>query len=102
MGGRGLDVLAWEPVRGPPGVNGIAGGEEEVVGRVEMACGHDDVEARMLPGKAGCGFRNGLQVSDGSFGEDGQLVDIGGDPADLGQEVDFEALDALDGEQGVS
>src|SRR6185437_8993792 len=102
MGGRGLDVLAREPVRGPLGVNGIAGGEEEVVGRVEMACGDDDVEVGMLPGTAGCGFRDGLQVGDGGFGEAAQLVYIGGDPADLGLEVVFKPLHALSREQGVS
>lgn len=91
-----MDGLAWKPL------GGSIGAEEEIVGRVEVASGDDDVQSRVLLRKLGADLGDGLAVWDRHFGEDGELFGVGGDPSDAGQEVCLEALDAVAGEQSVA
>lgn len=69
-------MLAGEPVGLP------IGGEEQVVGRVEMASGDEDGEVGAGCLQALCCMGHVGPYGDWQAGESGQLVQIGGDAGD--------------------
>jgi hypothetical protein len=94
VGGAGFDVDTRDPV-------GLAGGqEEEVVGGVEVAAGGEDAGALAFAALGDLGLESAAGVGDLVAADDllsdecGELVDVGGDPVDEGEEALTEDLDA--------
>ncbi len=85
MGRGGLDPLAREPVLGP------IRGQEEVVGRVEVASRHDHVEAGVSGGELSRGCGDGAAARYISPGQLGKFVEVRSSPADQRKKLVLQA-----------
>jgi len=87
-------VLAGEAVE-------FAGGQAEEVGGVGLVAGRGyDVQVGVAGGQSvGSGF-GFVERGDGEAGEGGELVPVGGDPGDGGQEAVVEGFERVAVEEG--
>src|SRR6266851_5748953 len=93
VGGGGDDVFAGEPV------DLACGDEEEVVRRIEVAGGGEDVEIGVGSLELVSSFGEVFAAGDGMAGEEAEFFQVGGDPVDQREEAVAELSEAFGVEQ---